>query len=107
MTVNNDVKISEKLRSKVTEILAHRTSKGNEKNHKMTSDMTAEGLNQKHSEYEAWGLSVRGNMEKMIIFIAYQVLALYFSVLYTRKNKLLVNDWKLTSLEYKLSLREE
>jgi hypothetical protein len=33
---------------------------------------------------------VRGNMEKMI-FMAYQVPALYFSVLYSRKNKLLVN----------------
>lgn len=49
----------------------------------MTPDMTVEYLNQKHPEYEAWGLSVRGNMEKMIIFIVYQVPALYFSVLYS------------------------
>jgi hypothetical protein len=69
--------------------------------------MTAEYLNQKHPEYEAWALSVRGNKEKMIIFKAYQVPALYFSVLYTRNNKLLVNDWKRTPLEYKLLLREE
>jgi hypothetical protein len=54
--------------------------------------MTAEDLNQKHPEYEAWGLSVRRNMEKMTIFKAYQVPALYFSVLYIRNNKLLVND---------------
>jgi hypothetical protein len=73
----------------------------------MTSDMTAEDLNQKHPEYEAWGLSVRGNMEKIIIFIAHQAPTLCFSVLYSRNNKLLVNDWKRTPLEYKLLLREE
>jgi len=44
----------------------------------MTSDMTVEDLNQKHPQYEAWGLSVRGNMEKMVIFIAYQVPELCF-----------------------------
>lgn len=69
--------------------------------------MTAEDLNQKHPEYETRGLSVRGNMEKIIIFIAHQVLTVYFSVLYSRNNKLLVNEWKRTSLEYKLLLREE
>jgi len=30
--------------------------------------MTAEDLNQKHPEYEAWSLNLRGNMEKIIIF---------------------------------------